>query len=242
MVVAHCGSRTGLNVPAGEEPDAPAATVLSNSAPPPGTTLCSASLGPVSTCLGTSENGGVVACASDFPYCLHPSGFETFVCCSGPGPINGPGGSCPGPIQECPLYRATLGADAGASGTNELCLPGAVPPGRDGSLCTVVAARLPTGTATAAQIDACARCDVPGLGAPALVGVDAWIVSPELAQYACICGINAMPQCPVAGEIGAASWCYTSQATASGCSGSALQIDAPPDSEAMIYVACFAAE
>jgi hypothetical protein len=244
VFVAHCGGRTELNVPTREEPDGAAVTVLSNNGPPPGTALCSATLGPVPTCLGTSENGGAFACSSDFPYCIHPPGFETFVCCSGPGPIDGPGGSCPGPSDECPLYRASLPADASDRGASEQCLPDAVLPGSEGLPdCIVVAARLPIGTATASQIDACSRCDAPGLRARTLP-LPAWIVSPELEQYSCVCHIDARPQCPVAeaGEVSTASWCYSSKSATSGCGGAALHIEVPSAYEAAVYVACFAAD
>jgi hypothetical protein len=243
MFVAHCGSRTGLGVP-GDEPDAAAPGALSNSGAPPGTVLCSARLGPVSTCLGTDQSGGVVACSSDFPYCIRPPGYSAFVCCSGPGPINGPGGSCPGPGAQCPVFRSSLAFDAGADGVSDPCLPDSVVAGSDGlPECVVVAARLTAGTATAAQIDACARCDAPGLGLLP-VGRPAWVLSSELAQYACLCRIDAVSPCPVAESegLGAASWCFRPQAAASGCGGAALHVDLPPVYDAAVYVACFAAD
>ena len=241
MFVAHCGSRTGLSVP-GDEPDAGAPGALSNSGAPPGTVLCSESLGPVSTCLGTAARGGVVACSIDFPYCIRPPGYSTFVCCSGPGPINGPGGSCPGPGAECPVFRSSVAIDAGAGGVSDQCLPDSVVPGSDGlPECIVVAARLTAGTATAAQIDACARCDAPGSARFRRVGPRGSSARSSRSTRACV--VSA--PCPHVRSgsprgLATASWCIVPQAAASGCGGAALHVDLPPVDDAAVYVACFA--
>ncbi len=233
--VAACGSRTGLSATDLESPDG--ATVVSNGGAPPGTVLCSRNLGRVSTCLETSENGGVVACANDFPYCLRPSGYSGYVCCSGPGPINGPGGSCPGPGAACPGYRATVALDANGAGAQ--CLPDSVVAAGDDGLpdCVVVAASVPAGAATAAQRASC--CGDPGL-VPLLSSVPAWTVSPELAGFACVCRVRAVPSCPTAtGETGTASWCYAPAGAADGCAGAALHVAVRPADAAAVYVACF---
>jgi hypothetical protein len=88
-----CGSRTGLETlgtagdPSGESPDG---GTSSGGSGPASYGLCDAVNGPVPDGEGGGE--GVTRCNADFPHCVDISG--QWVCCNGPGPYDGPGGSC----------------------------------------------------------------------------------------------------------------------------------------------------
>jgi len=85
-----CGSRTGLeeaDVPGDLDGDASDGATTSGGN---GYGLCDSASGPVPADQAPGE--GVTRSNASFPTCADIGG--QWVCCNGPGPYNGPGGSC----------------------------------------------------------------------------------------------------------------------------------------------------
>ena len=233
-----CGDRTGLLLTQTSE-DGSTSWIWGS----PGPVYCSSLLGPISSCLETPETGSVVACPEDFPRCINPEGFEParWGCCSGTGPINGPGGSCFGQGRPCPLYRSEIDVDiqaASTTGTVYACLPTTLPTNGYTPNCVVVAARYPEGTGSSAEIDDCTRCDTPGLLLP-----DAFLepsVSSALSGYECLCRIEGA-SCGIAGLPRGSGpwWCYSDASGDTACSVASISITSSASLGADLYIACF---
>jgi hypothetical protein len=236
--VASCGARSAIE--ATGLPSTPGDTVpQQDGAIPVAPMFCSERLGPIDSCLETDQTGSIGNCGANNANCVILPGTHTWGCCMGEPPYNGPSGVCSASVGSgCPVFRFD-DIDPTQAEIDQ-CLPRPLPmPNGFVPECIVAAARFPSGTGTPAQIAACQNCAEPGLMPPS-TGIPLATVSPRLAQYSCVCLVNAAAPatCPRPVPQFLPSWCYEDHGDKGPCTPS-LALYIPMAFGADFYIACF---
>jgi hypothetical protein len=206
----------------------------------PGSTICSLSEGPLSSCIETPQSGPVQLCDANFPHCVRPPGFDTWGCCTGNVPYNGSGNCRFSTLSpSCPALLGKVSTDGGPTRIDE-CLPGPFPAPASEPACSVFVARFPAAAGISpapSTLASCKSCAEPGLSVP--IDEEPGVLSVELSQYGCICEAAGLRDCAETSG-STASWCYEGpdSGASTPCPQAFLDLNVPAGLAADIYIVC----